>query len=93
MNNSRQPLLGKGEGVPCVEQMRKPGNQGIESPHDPARASWRCAALRTFKQGECWTWVGSRVVVFQEVGTNSSGSLGLIGPSAKKSLLAPGLGT
>lgn len=84
LNSGRQLLLGNGEGAPCTGQMRRPGNQVIESPHDPARGSWRHATLRTIRREQCQAWAGSRVAVSQEVGTDRSGRLGLTGPSAKK---------
>lgn len=83
LSDSSSPSREMVKGHPAWSQMRKPGNQGPESPHEPARGSCRCAALRASKR-ERWAWVGSRVAVSQEVGTSSSCSLGLTGPSAKK---------
>lgn len=79
LNKGRQPLLDNGEGAPGAGPTRKPGNQGMYSlPRSCQQQLEMCCF-------EGWACVGSRVAMSQEVGTNSSGNLGLTGPSDRKS--------
>lgn len=82
-NGGRKPLLGKREEAPSVGKMGSQETRGWKPPTTQPGAGGD-VLLGGLPSQESAGHGGLQVLVSQDVGTNSSGSLGLTGPSDKK---------